>query len=211
MMLMEKVEIPIEAIVFDFGGVLISGDMAKKRLAEYDRALGWPEGTLHARLYSGPAWEAFSTGAISEEDYWRQTGESVEDQLPSEFRHFRDSFFSEQLDEATVRLAWRLRPHFRIALLSNASASLQERLEKEQRLHGLFDVVVISALVGARKPDPEIYHLICRRLGLPYEACVLIDDKERNTKVARSLGMKAIEHRDAISTEAALRALGLDF
>ncbi|NOX61679.1 MAG: HAD family phosphatase [Chloroflexi bacterium] len=201
----------IQAVIFDFGGVLITDHAAKAQLAAYDRVLGWPEGTLHARLYSGPAWEAVSTGAISLDEYWERTVGDVDALLPAHFRAFQDNFFGERLDEAVVRLAWRLRRHYRLALLSNATALLKERLEKESQLDGLFDVTVISALAGARKPDPRIYRMVCQELALPFDACVLVDDKVRNTKVARKLGMRAIEHRDAASTERALRALGLQF
>ena len=40
----------------------------------------------------------------------------------------------------------------------------------------LFDGVVISGIVGIRKPAPEIYALGAERIGLPPEACVFVDD-----------------------------------
>jgi len=38
----------------------------------------------------------------------------------------------------------------------------------------LFEVVVDSAFVGTRKPEPEIYAITLERLGLPAEAIVLL-------------------------------------
>jgi len=40
----------------------------------------------------------------------------------------------------------------------------------------IFDVVVDSAFVGARKPDPEIYELTLARLGVAAPGALLIDD-----------------------------------
>ena len=51
----------------------------------------------------------------------------------------------------------------------------------------IFEVVVDSAFVGMRKPDPEIYELdAARSLELPpAEACLFVDDLERNCDAAR--------------------------
>ena len=58
----------------------------------------------------------------------------------------------------------------------------------------LFDVTVISHLVGLRKPDPAIYELACERLELPPEELVLIDDLPGNLKPARAMGMATVHH-----------------
>jgi putative hydrolase of the HAD superfamily len=56
----------------------------------------------------------------------------------------------------------------------------------------LFDVVVVSADVGMRKPEPAIYELTLERLGLRGEDCVFVDDLEPNCEAARTLGMVAV-------------------
>lgn len=201
----------IEAIIFDFGGVLLTDSYVRCRLASFDAVLGWPEGSLFERLYSGSAWEAVSTGQSSLDEFWNEVGAPVAGRLPADFRSFRDSFHGEVMDEAMLRLAWRLRAHYHIALLSNATSLLPRRLQSATELEGLFDVTVISALEGMRKPDPDIYRLTCQRLNLAPEACIFIDDKVRNTDVALALGMQAIEHRDATTTAAELRSSGVRF
>jgi len=57
----------------------------------------------------------------------------------------------------------------------------------------LFDVVVESAVEGLRKPDPRIYELVCRRLGVRPEESVFLDDLGVNLKTARALGMTTIK------------------
>jgi len=59
----------------------------------------------------------------------------------------------------------------------------------------LFDAVVISAEERMRKPDPAIYSLGARRIGLPAEDCVFVDDLPGNLKPARALGMATVHHR----------------
>ncbi len=59
----------------------------------------------------------------------------------------------------------------------------------------LFEVVVDSAFVGLRKPDPAIYELTLERLGDGVAAsdCVFVDDLALNCEAARALGMAAVQ------------------
>lgn len=64
----------------------------------------------------------------------------------------------------------------------------------------LFDVEVRSGEEGLRKPDPEIYRLAAKRLGVAEEDCVFVDDIPANVEGARAVGMWAIVHRDPAIT-----------
>jgi len=58
----------------------------------------------------------------------------------------------------------------------------------------IFEVVVDSAFVGMRKPEPEIYELTLQRLGddLRPEDCIFVDDIAVNCRAASDLGMTAV-------------------
>jgi putative hydrolase of the HAD superfamily len=73
------------------------------------------------------------------------------------------------------------------------------------RLRAHFDVFVESRVVGLRKPDPRIYRLACRELGVEPARTVFLDDIGRNLKPARALGMVTIKVDDPTR---ALRELG---
>jgi putative hydrolase of the HAD superfamily len=68
-----------------------------------------------------------------------------------------------------------------------------------------FDVVVESAKVGVRKPEPRFYELTCELLGVVPSACVYLDDLGINLKPARAMGMRTIK---VTSADAALAELG---
>jgi putative hydrolase of the HAD superfamily len=59
-----------------------------------------------------------------------------------------------------------------------------------------FDVVIESAVVGLRKPDPRIYELVLRELAVDATATVFLDDLGINLKPARELGMTTIKVTD---------------
>jgi putative hydrolase of the HAD superfamily len=70
---------------------------------------------------------------------------------------------------------------------------------------GLFDVVVESAVVGLRKPDPRIYEMVCASLAIAPPDAVFLDDLGTNLKPARAMGMATIKVGDP---HEALRELG---
>jgi epoxide hydrolase-like predicted phosphatase len=70
----------------------------------------------------------------------------------------------------------------------------------QQLMDDLFDGVVISGVVGIRKPAPEIYAMGAEAVGLPPEECVFVDDLGFNLKPAKELGMATVLHTDATQT-----------
>lgn len=58
----------------------------------------------------------------------------------------------------------------------------------------LFDAVTLSFEVGALKPEPEIYLDALRKLSLPPEACVFIDDIGKYAEGAAALGIRGIRY-----------------
>ncbi len=199
----------IRAVIFDMGGVLMHTPASDHLLSQFDAMLGWEPDTLRMRLYSVPAWEAVARGDISLDDYWQEVAGDLVAFLPPEFSGYRDNFYLAELDAATLQLARRLRSRYHIGLLSNATTLLAWDIAAEPRFRGLFDEVIISALIGYRKPEPEAFLIAARQLALPPQACVLIDDKARNIIAAAELGMPGVVYENALQTERALRALGV--
>jgi len=74
-----------------------------------------------------------------------------------------------------------------------------------------FDVVIESAVVGLRKPDPRIYELVLRELDVEASGSVFLDDLGINLKPARAMGMTTIKVTDPDTALTELAAtLGLE-
>jgi putative hydrolase of the HAD superfamily len=84
----------------------------------------------------------------------------------------------------------------RFALCTNNVREWEPLWRSKLPIDDVFEVVVDSAFVGTRKPEPEIYAITLERLGLPATACAFIDDLERNVEAARHTGMHGIVYRD---------------
>ncbi|MFD0434394.1 HAD-IA family hydrolase [Streptomyces chartreusis] len=67
-------------------------------------------------------------------------------------------------------------------------------------LAALADVVVVSAVVGIRKPSRRIYSIACERLCVAPEEAVMIDDLQQNLDGAARIGIGGVLHTDAADT-----------
>jgi putative hydrolase of the HAD superfamily len=182
----------IEAIIFDFGGVMVDFSQMDS-LREQEARLGLQPGNLADILWRSPDWRLAEVGAITDEEYWRRTGPRLGFHTPEAIRDFVQVLFRDaKTDQQMADLVRRLRGRYRMGLLSNASDILPQVLRERYGLDGLFDVEVISALVGLAKPDPAIYRLALERLGTAPEATIFVDDYEPNVAAAAELGIRAI-------------------
>ncbi len=124
---------------------------------------------------------------------------------------FAERYFAQlQPNEAFIAHLRGLRDErgLRLALLTNNVREWEARWRAMiPGIDELFELIVDSAFVGMRKPEPEIYALTLERLGLPAEACVFVDDIELNCDAARAAGMAAVHFRDTRQAIAELDAL----
>jgi beta-phosphoglucomutase-like phosphatase (HAD superfamily) len=65
-----------------------------------------------------------------------------------------------------------------------------------------FDLVVGREEVVKGKPDPEIYLLISKRLGIAPEHCLVIEDSAAGLKAARAAGMSVLAVPTELSRDA---------
>jgi putative hydrolase of the HAD superfamily len=204
----------IEAVVFDFGGVMATFFEAE-RFRVMEARLGLEAGSLPKILWHSPDWRLAELGAIDDEEYWRRTAPrlGLGPQIPgaeARLRAFRDSLWGDVAPNAAmVDLVRRLGQRYRVGLLSNTTARDPEPLLRRHGLEGLFDVVILSAAVGLVKPDPAIYHLALERLGTAPGATVFVDDYEPNVAAASEQGLHGIHFAGYEALVVALEGLGV--
>ena len=182
----------IEAIIFDFGGVMVDFRQIDS-FQEQEARLGLQPGSLSEILWRSNDWRLAEVGAITDKEYWRRTGARLGFHTPEAICDFAQALFRDaKTDRRMADLVRRLRRRYRTGLLSNASDVLPRLLRERYGLNGLFDVEVISAVVGLAKPDPAIFRLALERLGTAPEATNFVDDYEPNVSAAAALGIQAI-------------------
>ena len=190
------------AFISDFGGVLTSPlseafiayqEESKVSLEDLGRALGRAaEADGEHPLF------ALERGEMSE----REFADRLERQLPGfSFTRQREVYFERLVPNAPmIAFVRELRERgVRTALLTNNVREWEPLWRaKLPEVDELFELVVDSAFVGLRKPDPAIYTLTLERLGgVPPEECVFVDDLDVNCDAARALGMAAVRFENS--------------
>ena len=96
------------------------------------------------------------------------------------------------INEAVLDRIGSLRANgIRTGLLTNTFAEFRPTLERDLDLQ-LFDAVVESYAVGARKPEPSIYEAMAAALDVDHAEIVYLDDFPQNLAPARALGWRTI-------------------
>lgn len=194
----------LRALVLDFGGVVTRTLFETHELTE--KALGLPTGTLTWRgpfaPDTDPLWQAMQADEISERDYWgartREVGRMVDeewDRMETFVKRARgadpEAVVRPEADRA-VRLASEA--GVRLAILSNElDLFYGPQFRARLALLSLFDVIVDATYTGILKPDPRAYAAVTGALELPAEACVFVDDQQRNIDGAGAVGMRTVQ------------------
>ncbi|HTP18284.1 MAG TPA: HAD family phosphatase [Solirubrobacteraceae bacterium] len=207
----------VEAIVSDFGGVLTSpmhesfvGVVQDSGISL--ESLGKAMATLAERQGSNPLFE-LETGRISEGTFFGAIEHELSAQQGSAvvLDGFGERYFSHlRPNERMIEYMRDLRRRgYKMAICTNNVREWEARWRAMLPVDEIFDVVVDSAFVGSRKPEPRIYELTLERLGTSPEATLFIDDVEVNCEGARTAGIDAIRFRSTDQAieeiEAALR------
>lgn len=196
---------PIRAVIFDFGGVLVRTEDDRLRRA-WEKRLGLAPRELDHIVFDGETSQLASTGRLEEVEHWRWVARRLGLSAEEAATFVRDFFDGDRADPELAALIRDLRPRYKIGLLSNCWPSLRETLN-HYHLDDLFDAIILSCEVGAAKPDARIYTEALTQLGVRSEEAVFIDDFPRNVEGARALGIHAIQFRDTPSLRRELEAI----
>ena len=188
----------IEGVLFDMGGVVMESPL--HAIARYEQARGLTPGAINRAIAASGdagAWARLERGEL--------TAETFCDPFEADCRvhglEVSGAAVMAAIAEAGVarpimlEAIRRLRAAgFRVGALTNnwkKAGPDDDVIPHALRSH--FDVFVESRIVGLRKPDPRIYELACRQLGLPPSRTAFLDDIGANLKPARTLGMTTIK------------------
>ncbi|MBR0958294.1 HAD-IA family hydrolase [Bradyrhizobium japonicum] len=189
----------IEAVIFDFGGVLTSSPF--EAFARFETERGLPIDIIrrtNAANHLENAWAKFERAEVDIETFDELfAAESLA--LGAEVRG-RDvlPLLQGDLRPEMVEALKRIKAQFKTGCITNnlpanAIGSMTGRSLYIAEVMVLFDHVIESAKIGLRKPDPRIYQMMVETLKVDPNSCVYLDDLGVNLKPAREMGMTTIK------------------
>jgi putative hydrolase of the HAD superfamily len=195
----------VKAIISDFGGVLTSPLLDS--FASFQESsgisiheLGSAMAAVARRNGTNPLFE-LETGRMTEREFLQSLADELTDRLgrPVELHGFGERYLAElHPNDRLIDYMRQLRARgYKMAICTNNVREWEPLWRAKLPVDEIFDVVVDSAFVGTRKPEPRIYEITLERLGVPAEGALLVDDVEVNCTAAHELGIQAVWFRDA--------------
>jgi len=186
----------IEAIIFDFGGVIIDIDPLLT-MQEFEK--------LGARKLNEEETREFVEEIVAKFERGIFTPEIFREKV-KEFLHFDAN--DNQIDDAwnaliydipaeRIRVIEEVRKNYRIFLLSNSNETHYDLYVRDLQLRfgyrefdELFEKSYFSFDTHLSKPDPEAFEFIINQEGLNPSKTLFIDDRMDNIITASSLGLR---------------------
>ena len=196
----------IEAVIFDWGGVLID-DIEPALISYWSTHLkASPEAVRRTRLQHSPDYQK---GVISEAVYWEMVCSALGVPIPAVPSLHGEAFQAAYSPKrAMFSLAARLQGNgYKTGLLSNAELLAMEFFQ--QQSYRMFDVAVFSCVERLLKPEREIYVRTCERLGVPPEKAFFLDDRTEYVTGAQKAGLRAAQFQSYTQITQELEKAGI--
>lgn len=190
-----------EAIIFDFGGVIINIDY--NATIEAFRNLGITNfDDLYSQAQQNRLFDQIETGEISEQRFINGLLEILPKGItPYQVIHAWNAMILD-VPEETIKLLSQLQGKYKLFLLSNTNSIHIEYAWKHwykttsQKPEDLFSKVYLSFEMGMRKPNSEIFSFVCYEQKLNPETTIFIDDSIQHIEGAKTIGLNTI-HLDS--------------
>lgn len=192
----------IQAIIWDFGGVITTSPF--EAFNRFERERGLPLDFIRSINSTNPetnAWAQFESSSIDIDAF--DIAFAAEAQARGHRVGGKEvvALLSGDLRPRMINVLKTCKANFSIACITNNVRSGQgpgmaksaEKASAVADVMQLFDLVVESSIEGIRKPNPRIYTLTCERLGVEPAQAVFLDDLGINLKPAKALGMQTIK------------------
>lgn len=196
----------IEAILFDWGGVLIDNP-APGLMQHCARALGVST-ELYIAVHNAHA-DAFQKGRVPEKMFWQRVCADLNCPEPAVGSLWGQAFRAVYCPKEEVfALARQLRADgYKTGLLSNTEVPAMEYFFEQH--YDMFDASTFSCAEGVAKPERRIYEIAAGKLGLPCERCAFIDDSPVYANGASEAKMVGVPFSSVEQARQVLTALGV--
>lgn len=206
----------IRAVLWDFGGVLTDSPFDAFR--RFEQAHGLPRDFLRRVNATQPdtnAWARYERSELTLEAF----DFAFAEETAAAGHRVRGADVVQLLYGALrptmVEALRRVSEHYVVACLTNnvkttsshGLPTTDDRAQEVARVLAMFDHVIESSKVGARKPEPRFYQLALEALRIEPQQAVYLDDLGINLKPAKAMGMTTIKVIDPPQALAELEAV----
>lgn len=100
-----------------------------------------------------------------------------------------------------------LKPRYRLALASSTRGPTVERQLRAAGVIDFFETRTTGEMVEHSKPNPEIYLMACKSIGMNPEDCVAVEDSLNGIRSAYAAGLKPVMVIDKVQPTEEIRKM----
>ena len=182
----------IKAVIFDMDGVIsdtqqLNSELEASCLKEHDIEISAEE---LARKYAGIPERDCAEMIFKEYRKEVDLDKFVEDKLAKMTEYSRGGVSAV---EGALELIRKLKEsNFKLAVASSSKPEFINLVLAELKIRDKFDILTSGEEVKLGKPNPDLFLLTARKLGLSPSECVVIEDAKNGVIAAKKAGMKCI-------------------
>lgn len=189
----------VDAIIFDFGNVLLDLDYPKI-IQEFKKVARKNQDNIRKLVMDSKILIKFETGQI-ESDRFRMAVNQIldtnlsEDEFEAIWNSMLRSITKERMDKVL-----KISKKFDTYMLSNSNITHEIAFEEmvmdatgRESIREFFRETYFSHEIGMRKPDKDIYEFVVDDIGIYPSRMLFLDDRLDNIEAAREVGMKAVQ------------------
>jgi beta-phosphoglucomutase len=179
-----------DAVIFDMDGVLVNSEPFYVEVEQSNfRQLGLEISEEEHQTYQGTATDRMWQ-LIKERHSIEQSVEELVKMTNSLVTPYFNSLEKMEPMPGVEQLIKKLKKRgIPLALASSSYPDVIEIVLQKTGLKKHFDAVVSGQMAGTSKPEPDIFLLTAKKLGVPPEKCVVIEDSTNGIAAAKSAGM----------------------
>lgn len=180
-------------VIFDLDGVIRQWN--DEELDDVESAHGLPPRTILTVAFSAELGPAAVTGRLTHPQWMAAIRARVLAEHGPDASGALDEWELNvgRVDVGMLALVREVRARTRVALLSNGTTRLRRDLHVLD-LHDELDEIFNTAEIGIAKPDPEVFRIVCRDMGVAPTDALFVDDLESNVEGAHVAGLHAHRH-----------------
>ena len=189
----------IDAIIFDFGNVLIDLDYPKV-IKGFSQVAKKNQDEIEELVVTAPVLQKFEMGMIGPDEFRAKMNSILgtkmgERQFENIWNSMLKSITKERMDKVL-----KIGERFDTFILSNTNMihemAYEEMIMMETGKDSLRDFVkevYYSHEIGMRKPNPNCYNFVIDDIGLYASRMLFLDDRLDNVEAAQKSGLKSIQ------------------
>ncbi len=184
----------IKAVIFDMDGVISDTEPFHKISGKKNfKRIGISVTNKYLETFAGTRFQEYTRRIVKEKTGKELTDDDIQEMFKQKWEIMMELIKDVKPISGVVDIIKFLHNKgFKLAVASSSLKKYVHFILKKLRINEYFDIVVCGDEIKKSKPDPDIFLVAAKKLGMKQEECIVIEDTRNGVLAAKAAGMKCI-------------------